>query len=411
MRGGPRRRHESTGRGTRVSKKRPFVGASTESVHGGEERVKYAQSLVNPIVQTATYIFRDLDEVEAFIAGDRQHFEYGRYGNPTQRVAEQKLAALEHAEDALLFPSGMSAVTTVLLAMLRRRQHLIIMEDCYRKTAQFCGMVSKFDIESTFVKPGDLGEIEAAIRPNTRIIIAESPTNPHLRVVDLERLVPLAREHRLKVLIDSTFATPVNQRPLDFGVDLVIHSATKYLGGHNDLMAGCICGSAELVSAVRDFQRVTGGIVEPQTAFLLIRGLKTLALRVARQNDTAMQMAFFLDEHDKVKRVYYPGLPSHPDHRVAGEQMTGFGGVVSFDIDGDLERTREFIRGLKIPYLAPSLGGVESLIAHPASVSYYDLSREERLAIGIKDELVRYAVGIEDADELIADLDQALTQI
>ena len=390
---------------------RNYRGLSSIAVHGGEERLKHAKSLTNPIVQTATYVFDDLDEVDAYTAGERDHFEYGRYGNPTQRTAEAKLAALDGAEAALLFPTGMNAVTTVLQAMLRSGQHLIVMEDCYRKTTQFCNMIGKFEIESTFVTPGDFGALEAAIQPNTRIIFTESPTNPHLHVVDLERLVPFAKERRLKVLIDSTFATPINQRPLEYGVDMVIHSATKYLSGHNDIMAGCICGSAPLVAAIKDFQKVTGGIVDPHSAYLLIRGLKTLALRVNRQNESAQTVAEFLQAHDKVKEVYYPGLESHVDHEVASAQMRGFGGVVSFDIDGDLDRTRRFVHALEIPYIAPSLGGVETLVSHPASVSYYDLSRDQRLAIGIKDELVRYSVGIEDADELIEDIELALNKI
>ena len=374
--------------------------------------MKFAKSLINPIAQTATYIFEDLDEVDAYVAsGKKGHFEYGRYGNPTQRVAELKIAALEGAQDALLFPTGMSAITTVLLAMLRSGQHLIIMEDCYRKTSQFCKIFRKFGVESSFVKPGDFKRVQAAVRPESRILLTESPTNPHLHVVDLEQIVPWARKHRLKVVIDSTFATPINQKPLEFGADLVVHSATKYLGGHNDLMAGAVCGALPIIEALKEFQGVLGSVVDPHAAFLLIRGMKTLALRVAQQNRTAQKVARYLENHKKVKQVYYPGLESHPDHKVAKEQMCGYGGVVSFDIDGDLARTRDFIHALKIPYLAPSLGGVEALVSHPASVSYYDLSREERLAIGVKDELVRYAVGIEDADELLADIDQALQKI
>lgn len=394
------------------SEKAKSASQSTRAVHGGEDRIKFAKSLVNPIAQTATYIFEDLDEVEAYISsGKKGHFEYGRYGNPTQRVAELKIASLEGAQDALLFPTGMSAVTTVLLAMLRSGQHLIVMEDCYRKTTQFCKIFSKFGVESTFVKPGSFDEVQAALRPETRILLTESPTNPHLHVVDLVQLVPWARKNRLKVIIDSTFATPINQKPLEFGADLVVHSATKYLGGHNDLMAGAVCGSTPIIEALKEFQGVLGAVVDPHAAYLLIRGMKTLALRVARQNRTAQKVARYLENHEKVKQVYYPGLESHPDHKVAKEQMSGYGGVVSFDIDGDLDRTRNFVHALKIPYLAPSLGGVETLVSHPASVSYYDLSREERLAIGIKDELVRYAVGIEDEDELLADIDQALNKI
>ena len=391
--------------------KEKYTGLSTRSVHGGEDRLKYGQSLTNPIAQTATYVFEDLDEVDAYTAGKRHHFEYGRYGNPTQRVAEKKIAVLDNAEDALLFPTGMSAVTTVLLAMLRSGQHLIIMEDCYRKTTQFCNQIKKFGIESTFVPPSDFGALERAVQPNTRIIFTESPTNPHLHVVDLEQLVAFSRERRLKILIDSTFATPVNQRPLEFGVDLVIHSATKYLSGHNDIMAGCVCGSAPLIAAIKDYQKVNGGIVDPHTSFLLIRGLKTLALRVERQNESALALAGFLEQSDKVREVYYPGLESHIDHKVAVEQMSGYGGVVSFDIDGDLQRARSFVHALELPFIAPSLGGVESLVSHPASVSYYDLSRDQRLAIGIKDELIRYSLGIEDVDEIIADIEQALNKL
>lgn len=388
-----------------------FVGESTRSVHGGEQRNKFAQSLINPIAQTATYTFSDLEEFEAFKAGEKPLFEYGRYGNPTQRVAECKIASLENADEALLFSSGMSAITSVLYAMLRSGQHLIVMEDCYRMTAKFCRTLAKFGIESTLVKPGDMDALAAAVRPETRLIFTESPTNPHLHVLDLEKLVAFAKERRIKVLIDSTLSTPINQRPLDFGVDLVIHSATKYMGGHNDLMAGVVCGAGPLVDAIREYQRITGSVVDPNTSYLLIRGLKTLALRVERQNETAMAIALFLEGHSKIRQVFYPGLASHVDHVVARAQMRGYGGLISFEIEGDLQRTRDFVHHLALPYLAPSLGGVETLVSHPATVSYYDLSPEERLSIGITDELVRYAVGIEDAAELIEDLNQALSNV
>lgn len=390
---------------------RTYTGLSTRAVHGGEERFKYAKSVTQAIVPTSTYVFEDLDEFHAYKAGRSQHYEYGRYGNPTVGAAERKLAALEQAEGALLFPSGMSAVTTVLLAMLTSGQHLVLAGDCYRKTAQFAGVIERFGIQSTLVPTGDVAGLLRAVRSNTRLIFVESPTNPHLRIVDLARLVTLARERQLKVVVDSTFGTPINQRPLDVGVDLVVHSATKYLGGHNDLVAGSVCGSNSLLQALRDFRGLIGAMPDPHSAYLLIRGMKTLAVRVAWQNQSGLRLAQYLERHAKVKRVYYPGLPSHPQHDLARQQMRGFGGVVSFDIDGDLERTRAFIHALELPYLAPSLGGTESLVSHPATLSYHDLSREERLAIGIKDELVRYAVGLEDPDELIADLEQALARI
>jgi cystathionine gamma-synthase len=390
---------------------RKDAGDSTWSVHGGEKRQRHAKSVTEPIAQTSTYVFDSLDEFEGYKQGLSTHFEYGRYGNPTIQAAEHKLAALDSAPAALMFSSGMSAITTVLLAILRGGQHMVIMEDCYRRTVQLCELLGKFNVECTRVQPGDFVALEAAVRPETRILFAESPTNPHLHIADLEVLVPFAKEHRLRLLIDSTFATPINQRPVEFGVDLVFHSATKYLGGHNDLMAGTVCGKAPIIQAIKEFRDVIGTNSDPNTAYLLIRGMKTLALRVAQQNSTAMRMAQFLEDHRKVRRVFYPGLESHPDHAVAKAQMSGFGGVVSFDIEGDLASARAFVHALRLPYLAPSLGGVESLVSHPATISYADLSCEERLRIGITDELIRYSLGVEDADDIIADLDQALESI
>ena len=386
--------------------------SGTRAVHAGEDCDHWGQSLTVPIAQTSTYVFRDSGAVKAFVSGENRQIDYGRYGNPTQHVAERKLAELEGAEAGILFASGMSAVTTTLLGMLSSGQHAVIMDDCYRKTAQFCEMVlRKFRIETTFVHAGDCAALEGAIRKETRVIISESPTNPHLNVIDLEKLVQIAKNHRVKTIIDSTFATPFNQRPLEFGVDLVIHSATKYLGGHNDLMAGIVLGSAPLVGAIRDYRGILGGVIDPHCAYLLIRGIKTFPLRMGRQNETALRLARFLERHARVKRVYYPGLESHPHYDVAQAQMRGFGGLVSFDLDADEAGTLSFIDRLQIPRIGASLGGVESLVSHPASISYYELAREDRLAIGIADELVRYAVGIEDAEDIIRDVGQALDAV
>ena len=299
-------------------------GPSSRAVHAGEERVKPCKSLTTPIAQTATFVFDTLEEFESFKAGQRHNFEYGRYGNPTQREAEKKLAALDHADDALLFPTGMSALTSVILAMLRSGQHIIAVEDCYRMTAKFCQYIQKFGIETSLVRAGDLDAMAAAVRPNTRLLLAESPTNPHLRILDLEKLVPFAKEHRIKILIDSTMATPHNQRPLDFGVDLVTHSCTKYLGGHNDLMAGSVCGAQPIIDAIRDYRNMAGHIPDPNSSYLLIRGIKTLALRVDRQNASAQALAEHLEQSPKIKRVFYPGLASHPDHQVGTAQMGAY---------------------------------------------------------------------------------------
>ncbi len=392
-------------------------GPSTEAVHAGMRRPQPFHALHVPIVQTATYTFADTADLCAYQearlwGGARDRIEYGRYGNPTVAACEAKLAALDRGQDALLFASGMSAVTTVLLAMVPGGAHIVIGDDCYRRTRQFCQtFLKRFGVSTTVVAMDDLAGVEAALRPDTRLIVSESPTNPYLRVVDLPRLAEIARRHGVKTLIDATFATPFNQRPLDFGVDLVLHSATKYLGGHNDVLAGVVCGSAGLIDSLRQALGVLGGVLDPHSAGLLIRGLKTLALRVAHQNAAGQAVAEFLEAHPRVRRVWYPGLPSHPDHPVARAQMLGFGGVVSFEVGESLAEASRLIDAVEIPLIAPSLGGVETLIEQPALMSYYELSTEERLALGIKDNLVRLALGVEDVDDLIEDLAQALDKV
>jgi cystathionine gamma-synthase len=304
----------------------------------------------------------------------------------------------------------MAAMTTLLLASLPTGAHLVMTDDCYRRTRQFCLVfLKRLGIETSIVPMGDYAALEAAIVPKrTRFLVSESPTNPYLRCVDLGRLAEIGRRHRVSTLIDSTFGTPLNQRPLEHGVDYVVHSATKYLGGHHDLLAGVVVGSKARVAALRDARGVLGGIVDPQNAYLLERGLKTLGLRVRQQNETALAVARWLERHPRIERVWYPGLPSHPDHEIARAQMTGFGGVVSFEVKGDLEATSRFVDRLEIPYIAPSLGGVDSLVEQPALMSYFEKTTEERLELGIKDNLVRFAIGVEDAADLIADLERAL---
>jgi cystathionine gamma-synthase len=378
-------------------------------VHGGEARPKLGNALATPIVQTATYTFANTHELRDHFERRIEREEYGRYGNPTQRIAEQKLAELEGAEDCLLFASGMAAITTTLFAVLSHGSHVVVTDDSYRRTRQFLTQVlHRYGIEVSVARAGDYEAIEGAIRPTTRVMISESPTNPYNYIVDLERFGEIGRRHRIKTIIDATFATPFNQRPLEFGIDLVLHSATKYLGGHNDLLAGAVLGSTDLIDGIRGLQAVTGAIADPFTAYLLIRGLKTFALRIARQNATAQTLAEFLQSHPRITAVYYAGLATHPQHNVARRQMRGFGGVVSFEIAGDLDATSRVVDACRIPQIAPSLGGVESLIEQPALMSFYELTTEERLLVGIKDNLIRYSVGIEDSDDLIADLTAAL---
>jgi len=388
---------------------------STQAVHAGEEKRKPYSALTTPIVQTSTYTFENtaqiLDFMRSKAAGEPPaRVEYGRYGNPTQSVVERKIAALEGGERALLFASGMCAITTTMLSLLWSGDHLVMVSDSYHVTRDFALIfLSRWGIETTLVPVDEPAALAAAIRPTTRVIFSETPTNPYLRVMDLPRMVEIARQHNITTIVDSTFATPSNLRPLEYGIDLVIHSATKYLGGHNDLLAGAVIGSSEILTQIEDARGVLGGVSNPHEAYLLLRGLKTLDLRVTRQNENGQRIAQFLEGHPVISRVYYPGLLSHPDHEIAQRQMTGFGGVVSFEIEGDMDQTGRFIDLLRLPYVGPTLGGVESIVEQPAAL--FSLDPEQRRVAGIKDNLVRYALGIEDADDLIADLTQALAGI
>lgn len=393
--------------------KRP-PGTSTRAVHGGERegRPRVSDSLTTPIVQTATYWFRDTQEVIDYQEGRYRSFEYGRYGNPTVRTAEAKLCELEGAEACLISASGMNSITTLLLALLPRDGRIVTTRDCYRRTRQFIGsLLPKLGVEATVIDPADIGALESALAAGVSLFFSESPTNPYLRVVDIPRVSELCHANGALVVIDATFASPVNQQPLSLGADLVLHSGTKYLAGHNDVMAGALLGSEAQMAPIRELQGIMGGIIDPHAAYMLLRGTKTLALRVQRSNRNAEQLASFLERHHAIERVHYPGLQSHPDHEIAVAQMSGFGGVVSFQVRGSLETASKFIDALRIPYIAPSLGGTESLVEQPTIVSYWDQSPEERAKLGIADNLVRYACGIEDVEDLIADVDQALDRI
>ena len=387
-------------------------GQATESVHAGELRQQEANAITTPIYQTSTFWFRNSQEVIDYQEGKTAREEYGRYGNPTWRAVERKVSALEGGDETVLFASGMCAATTAFLALLPNDSHLIVTSDCYRRTRQFINQfLSRCGVETTVIAPGDTNALADAIRPNTKLFFTESPTNPYLRVADIPEVCRVAHEQDVKVIIDSTFASPCNQRALDFGADGVIHSATKYLGGHNDLLAGTITGGTEFIEPVRQALGVLGGIIDSHAAWLLLRGIKTLSLRMERHNQNGLAVARVLEAHPKVKSVWYPGLPSHPDHEIAAEQMHGYGGVVTFEIDTDLEGAIRFIDATKIPYQAPSLGGVESLIELPVTMSFWDIPKETRTELGITDSLVRLACGIEAADDLIADLEQALAKV
>jgi cystathionine gamma-synthase len=387
-----------------------FESLLTRAVHGGEPRTHPYDALTPPIAQTATYTFADTAELVRYMSGEFEREEYGRYGNPSVRGMEQKVAALEGAEDAVAFSSGMAAVTSSILALVKSDSHVVLFADCYRRTRQFVtGFLAKFGVTHSLVPPGDLDALERVLTDKTRLVISEMPTNPYLTCLDLERLSSIVKKTRAKTLIDSTFATPINLRPGDFGIDLVVHSATKYLAGHNDVLAGVVAGPAGLIGLVRELRHVFGAVLDPHAAYLVSRGIKTVGLRVAQQNKNAQALATLLERHPRVKRVWYPGLASHPQHAIAKRQMSGFGGVVTFEVDGDLAACGKFVDALKIPRIGPSLGGVESLVEQPALMSYFELTTAEREAVGIKDTLVRYAVGIEDTADLLADVEQALS--
>jgi cystathionine gamma-synthase len=306
----------------------------------------------------------------------------------------------------------MCAATTTFLALLPANTHLIVTSDCYRRTRQFIDeFLGRMGVSVSIIEPSNLAQFEAAIRDDTSVFFTESPTNPYLRVADVPAFVEIAHARGVKVIIDSTFATPVNHRALTEGADLVIHSATKYLGGHNDLLAGTVTGSKEIVDPIRKALGVLGGIIDSHGAWLLLRGLKTLALRMERHNSNGLTLARHLEAHPKVRKVWYPGLESHPDHAVAQRSMAGFGGVVTFEIETDLQGAIRFIDSTQVPYQAPSLGGVESLIELPVTMSFWDYTPEQRKSWGITDSLVRFACGIEAPEDLIADVDQALENV
>ncbi|MFP6629528.1 MAG: aminotransferase class I/II-fold pyridoxal phosphate-dependent enzyme [Myxococcota bacterium] len=387
-------------------------GQATDSVHAGELRQQEANAITTPIYQTSTFWFKDSKEVIDYNEGRTAREEYGRYGNPTWRSVERKLSELEGGEETVLFASGMCAATTAFLALLPENGHLIVTSDCYRRTRQFINeYLGRLGVETTVIAPGNTAAFEAAIRDNTTLFFTESPTNPFLRVADIPEVTRIAHERGVTVIIDSTFASPYNQRALDLGADLIIHSATKYLGGHNDLLAGTITGRAELIEPVRKALGILGGIIDSHAAWLLLRGIKTLAIRMERHNQNGLAVARALETHPKVRQVWYPGLESHPDYAIASEQMNGFGGVATFEIDTDLQGAIRFIDATRIPYQAPSFGGVESLIELPVTMSFWDIPAEERAEINITDSLVRMACGIENAEDLIADLEQALAHV
>lgn len=395
----------------------------TEIVHAGEEIRNPYGSVTTPIVQTVNFYFESTTELAEYYQEKKglsdlekeryPRFKYGRTGNPTQQTVEKKLAVLEGGEAALLTSSGMSAVTVALLDLLSSGDHLIIVGDPYFHIKEFVDKyLTKWGIGTSYVPINDFDVLEQAVMPNTKVIFAETPTNPHLRVIDLARSVAFCKERGLYFIVDSTFATPYNMRPLDYGADLVIHSATKFMSGHNDVIAGALVGRAKDIIRMRESLEIMGGTIQPTIAYWVTRGLKTMGLRMDRHNETAMRVANFLEQHPKVQKVYFPGLSSHPDYEIAKNQMKGFGGVVTFEVE-TLQQARDLVDAMSIPKIASSLGGVESLISVTAmsAMAYYFMTQEERQERAIPEGMIRFSIGIEDPDDIISDLAQALERI
>jgi cystathionine beta-lyase/cystathionine gamma-synthase len=381
----------------------------TEAVHGGTTLDKKNAPLATPIYQTATF---EVTDNEQQLRTTHTDMFYTRYGNPTNTVVESAIAELEGADAAQLFASGMNAITTSVLALLKSGDHVVAQRDIYGGATKFFSQwLPRLGIETTLVDTTEYDQHARAIKPNTKLLYLESPTNPTVQVVDLHKVSALAKTHNLITMIDSTFATPINQRPVEFGIDLVMHSGTKYFSGHSDLIAGIIAGRKDLIEKIHETRTTLGGVMDPHAAWLLLRGIKTLAVRVQRHNENALRIAQFLAQHAKVRRVYYPFLNGHPQRAVAMEQMSGGGGMVSFEVDGTGEDARRLSEALNLFTLAPSLGGVDSLVCIPILTSHAMISAEQRAKMGVTEQLIRLSVGIENADDLIADLEHAFAAI
>lgn len=384
---------------------------NTRIIHAGQEHDPVTGAHVSPIYQTSTYVLPNTEEAIRLNQNQDQGFTYTRFGSPSATELEKKIALLENAEAALAVSSGMAAISTALLTILKEGDHLIAGDVIYGCTfALIKNVLTGFGIEITLVDTTDISQIKEAIRANTKCIYIETPANPTLRITDIEEVVKLAHKNGAKVIVDSTFASPYLQRPLDLGADIVVHSATKFLCGHGTVVAGVLAGSKKLMDRARfPILQVFGAVISPFDAWLLMQGMKTLGVRMERHCENAMIVAKFLESHPQVEKVYYPGLESHPTHEIAKKQMHGgFGGMMSADIKGGIEAGKIMMDNVKVFSLATSLGNIDSLIQHSPTMSHFDMSKEEREKVGINDGQVRLSIGVEDVDDLIADLDQAL---
>lgn len=387
-------------------------GLGTLSVWAGEQKTHWMGSTQVPVAHSVSFGYPDIDEWLQVAQGKKPGHIYGRNTNPTVAAFEEKVRELEGAEAATSFASGMAAISNTLFTLLSPGDRVVSVNDTYGGTNKlFVEFLPRFQIGVSLCDTTDHEAIEAAIAQGCRVVYLESPTNPTNKIVDLARLAGAAQRHGALVVVDNTFATPINQRPMKLGADLVIHSATKFLGGHADALGGIVCGHRDLVGRIYHFREITGACLDPMAAYLLLRGMKTLHLRIRQQNRSALEIARFLQSHPKVSKVFYPGLESHENHRIARRQMSGFGGVLSFVPQGGFEAVKEMLPHLRYAHLAANLGAVETVAGPPATTSHVESTPEEREASGIPEALVRYSVGIEDTADLIADLQRALERI
>ncbi|KQY94764.1 methionine gamma-lyase [Paenibacillus sp. Root52] len=385
----------------------------TKVVHVGYQPDKCTGAVSQPIVPAVAYAFPNADAAAAVVSGQMEGTFYGRYGNPTTRTLELKIAELESGEDAIALSSGMAAISSALLAFLQHGDHVVVTKDIYGGTYNFVTqMGSRFGISHDFVDCTNLEALELSIRENTKAIYVETPSNPLLTILDLKQIAMIANARGIPLIVDNTFMTPYLQRPLELGADVVVHSATKYLNGHGDVVAGVVVASSKVIEFIR--KRIAGDLGQNLNAwesFLILRGLKTLGLRVRAHCENAREVAAFLTTHPQVQALHYPGLMSHPQHELAKQQMDNMGGVVSFEVKGGLESAKAFMNQLKLILISFSLGDPETLVQHPATMTHFSIPPEERLQFGITDGLIRLSVGLEDAQDIIADLQQALAVI
>ncbi|HWR45054.1 methionine gamma-lyase [Sporomusa sp.] len=390
------------------------VGYNTTIIHAGQSPDPVTGALSTPIYQTSTFVFENAEQGAARFALAEEGFIYTRLGNPTQQALELKMAALEKAEAAIAVASGMTAIAASLWTLCSSGDHIIAADTLYGCThALLSHSMPKFGIEVTFVNAADPENIRKAMQPNTKVVYIETPANPTLTIIDIAETAKLTHAYNAQLIVDNTFMSPYCQRPLELGADIVVHSATKYINGHGDVVAGVVLGKRDFINAVRfvGVKDITGGCISPFNAWLTLRGIKTLGVRMERHCKNAMQVAQYLENHQKVQKVYYPGLKNHPQHQLALTQMSSFGAIISFEITGGVEAGRLVMNNVKLCALAVSLGDTETLIQHPASMTHSPIAREERLKAGISDGLIRLSVGLEDPEDIIRDLEQALALI